>query len=175
MAPFISVILLDWILYAIAIFFMQRSGRFSTKMKNYLQQYIIVVITLSVLFVAAWIFGLLGTADLSSRNAYVASQYLFSILAAIHSILTFLMHSAIASQVKQFWLQLFYTITGRRQQYVPKQEESVPTELCVPGSGIKEVENITSGDPNEEIVEDVDIKVNLGKEDEEDLGKTSSL
>jgi len=179
-APFIVIVLLDWILYGATIFFMRQSGKLNIEMKKYLQHYIIVVAILSVLFVATWIFGLLGTASELSRNAYVISQYLFSVLAAIHSILTFIMHTLIATEAKQFWMRMFYTMTGRRQQYAPKQPEVTSTELSAPSSGKKEVENIYTEDPGDvvntenEIVEDVEVKVNLGREDQ-DLDENSSL
>ena len=96
------------------------SSKLNAELNNYLQHYVFIAAILSIVFAVAWLFALLGTSSIS-RNAHVAAQYIFSIMALIHSILTLLMHTLRSHEAKENWLKLWYIITGRRGEYTPSR------------------------------------------------------
>ncbi len=187
--PFIIVMVLNWILYITTVFYIRRSShKLNAESKKHLQHYVFVSAILSAVFTILWIFGLLGTADVS-RSVYIAAQYIFSIMALVHSLLTFLMHILRSPKAKENWLQLWYTCTFRRAKYAPNRmyttagvsapysdELFQSQELTVnpdsanngPNENIYSVEPGTAANDSSMVVAYEEVKVNLGREDDDD-------
>ena len=184
-ASYIVLVLFTSLMYGVGFYLMVHN---SQARKKYFYP-VVIMGTLFILFIVAWIFGLIGSNDGVERNRYIAAQYIFSILVLVHSILTVFLYILWSTDSRNKWYGLItcnkhgkkaYSTTGENipssrdtelsTQYThhasPAREDAplTPTEKSP-------IENIYTQSPgasdNMQAMEE-QIKVNLGVDDDDD-------
>ena len=84
-----------------------------------LGRHLISAMFLSILFVIAWIFGLIGTSLLSDdlEDLTIAAQYIFSIFIGLHAVFLLIFHAIRSPESREQWKMWFYVLTCRQAQY----------------------------------------------------------
>ena len=85
--------------------------------KDSVVTHLYVGMILLIVFDVIWIFALVGTQANITGDFSIATQYVFSVLAIIHSILLFVLTLVRTEDTREIWLTLLGCITGRTGKY----------------------------------------------------------
>ena len=85
--------------------------------KDSVVTHLFVGMILLIIFDVIWIFALVGTQANITGDGSIATQYTFSFLAIIHSILLFVLTLVRTEDTRKIWLTLLGRITGRTGKY----------------------------------------------------------
>ena len=85
--------------------------------KDSVVTHLYVGMILLIVFDVIWIFALIGTQANITGDGSIATQYIFSFLAIIHSILLFVLTLVRTKDTREIWLTLLGRITGRTGKY----------------------------------------------------------
>ena len=85
--------------------------------KDSVVTHLFVGMILLIVFDVIWIFALVGTQANITGDVSIATQYIFSFLAIIHSILLFVLTLVRTEDTREIWLTLLGRITGRTGKY----------------------------------------------------------
>ena len=85
--------------------------------KDSVVTHLYVGMILLIVFDVIWIFALVGTQANITGDGSIATQYIFSFLAIIHSILLFVLTLVRTEDTREIWLTLLGCITGRTGKY----------------------------------------------------------
>ena len=85
--------------------------------KDSVLTHLYVGMILLIVFDVIWIFALVGTQANVTGDFSVATQYVFSFLAIIHSIMLFVLTLVRTEDTREIWLTLLGRITGRTGKY----------------------------------------------------------
>ena len=85
--------------------------------KDSVVTHLYVGMILLIVFDIIWIFALVGTQANITGDFSIATQYVFSFLAIIHSILLFVLTLVRTEDTREIWLTLLGCITGRTGKY----------------------------------------------------------
>ena len=105
--------------------------------------HVFTAMPLSLLFGIGWAFGFVAASNVS-RDAYLTTQYLFSILIFLHTILQMILHLLYAQASRDELRHVLYKATGRAKDFDVSNERrsskylSNPTESNVQGIDLEE-------------------------------------
>ena len=114
-----------WITYVLAFIVScvvrrkKNSGR-NINVRNYL----IVSAILSVLFVIAWIFALVGTDADPSRTTQEVAQYVFAVFITLHAVFLLILHTLRDVHAREVWRSIWYHVTCSTHKYTPARTYS---------------------------------------------------
>ena len=117
--PFLIIYLFNWVVFFIIIVSLvhktsQLQAKDAKSKKDNIRQQLIIAVTLSVSFGLGWGIGLLATQDIHTnktlQNLFAA---LFVIITAFHGLFIFIMQCLRSKEVKNYWKQWFFGITGK--------------------------------------------------------------
>ena len=113
-APFIIFYALNWFLYIGTLVIITQKGLVA-KPKNAQHSvfyHVFAAMILSLLYGIGWAFGFIASSNVS-RDAYLATQYLFSFLILAHTILQFVFYLPSREELSQLWSK----VTRRSKAY----------------------------------------------------------
>ena len=120
--PFLIIYLFNWVIFFIIIVSLLhknfqphvKDAKSKKDNKTFLNQQLIIAVTLSVLFGLGWGIGLLATQDIYTnktvRDLFAA---LFVIITAFHGLFIFIMQCLRSQEVRNEWKRWFFGITGK--------------------------------------------------------------
>ena len=116
--PFLIIYLFNWVIFFIIFASLLHKNIKDAKSKKdnktFLNQQLIIAVTLSVLFGLGWGIGLLATQDIYTnktvRDVFAA---LFVIITAFHGLFIFIVQCLRSKEVRNDWKRWFFVIAGK--------------------------------------------------------------
>lgn len=123
-APFVLAYLINWIVYAYTLVVLcapKFAGTSQQKeVKSRAQNYVTVVMILSIFFAIAWVFALVGTSDVDTI-VHEVGQYMFAVFIALHAVFTLIFQFWRLKEAREVWTHLWYIVNCQRDQYAPQK------------------------------------------------------
>ena len=114
-APLAIVYTCNWLFYVSTLVFMTRKGIVakSSETQHSLFYHVFAAMLLSLLYGIGWAFGFIASSNDVSRDAYLATQYLFSFFILAHTVLQFIFYLPPREELARLW----HVVTCRAKDY----------------------------------------------------------
>lgn len=128
---FVVVTVINWVLFAmVALYICSSCFSISQEEKSQIKlplSNLLVAVTLSIFFTVAWIFFLISVAD-PLENVNFASQYIYAIFFAVHSILLLILYAVRSPDIRSEWVRMWYIFTCKKDIYHVRETAVLSTD-----------------------------------------------
>ncbi len=122
---FAVVTVVNWVLFAmVSLCACFSNNQEKSRVSPHLS-HLLVAVVLSILFTVAWTFFLISVAD-PLENVNVASQYIYAVFFAVHSIFLLVLHAVRSPETRMEWIRIWHTLTCNKDTYHVRQTENSP-------------------------------------------------